>query len=696
MKPPKLEYKRAKDRKNCEGLFCSGAFEVAHVAASGDVYMCCPPQLPTPIGNLNTGSFEDAWNSPIAQAIRKSILDGDFGFCDHSACPHLVSESGRVKKVEEVNDPFYEKIIAEGITEIPRGPKEIEPAYDFSCNLSCPSCRHELFVARGEPYERAKSIHEKVLNEALHDAERLTVSGQGDPFASRLYRDFLAEFDQEKYPNLSIWITTNGLLLTPQMWKRIKKSHGAIDVMHVSMNGASPESFATNQEGGEFSVFLQNLEFVKGLRAAGEIPRFTLGFYVLENNWREMKEAVRLAKHFRADRITFCHMVNWGTFNDAEYAAAAIHLEAHPDHSAYREFLNDPIFKDPVAYLGNLAELLPEGFFDPEPDSRATPVELVKIEWPDLVSRLGLEPSQADRGQAVIASLKDEITSICGRKPSPDRQAPLEFLAAQKVASKTGSKEMKADGKPPGSADDEFLEYAAFEREPETRLTYLAAMSRAARTKWSEFVALLDPEQTEAMGRLGLRSLKSIMIDYDPFADEMSRLMAEQVKAQGISMSAWREARKGSRKKKVEWPELVGRIGLSPSQAEEAMDVIRSMKNEVTAIYLRPPAEDEPAPLEYLAERMASPAAGETPEEIKTRRDAAAKAFLEYAGCKQEPETDVTYLTAIGWVEKRKWRAFVSLLDPDQCLLFDSLELKSLNEITTGYNPFGKKVSELI
>lgn len=693
MNQPKLVYEKTNARKNCQGLFCSGAYEVGYVAASGDVYMCCPPQLPTPIGNLLQGSFEEAWNSATAQAIRQSILNGDFSYCDHLNCPHLVSETGRVQKIEDVTDPFYKKVIAEGITKTPLGPKEIEPAYDFSCNLSCPSCRHELFVANGAPFDKAKLIHDKVLNEALYDTERFTISGQGDPFASRLYRTFLSEFDQEKYPSLKIWITTNGMLLTPGMWSKIKNSHGAIDVLHVSMNGAS-NSFAVNQERADFPTFVKNMEFVSELRESGEIPCFSLGYYVLQNNWREMKEAVRLAKRWRADRITFTNITNWGTFSDSEYNSVAVHLKDHPEHGEYLAYLNDPIFRDPVVYLGNIAELLPDDFVDQEPVSPQESAEPATWDWSDLAARLCLSADQMEKGLTALTSLKDETTSIYLRAPSNGGPSPLEYLATRMVALE--SQPTEDGGGLLKSPHDEFLEYTAFHRDPVTGSTYLAATRRTNRTKWNEFVGLLNPQQVEQIGRLGLNSLKNIIVDYDPFNEQMSRLVAKQVGRKGLSISSFRKTRQKNSKVKLSWPALVSQLQMSRPQSEQAEEILKSFKDEVTSIYQRKTTEDEASPLDYFATRMASIAGAADTDGIEERRQAATKDFLDYTDKKFPSDSDASYLGAISQADKRKWREFVAILNREQIDFLKSQGVVSMDRITIDYDPFGRKVSELI
>ena len=82
----------------------------------------------------------------------------------------------------------------------------------------------DLFLERLAPsvYNQAigdaqSRMQEKILDrDALSNIEWLAVTGHGDPFASRLYRNLLREIDAKYYPYLRIQLITNAVLFTPQ------------------------------------------------------------------------------------------------------------------------------------------------------------------------------------------------------------------------------------------------------------------------------------------------------------------------------------------------------------------------------------------------------------------------------------------------------------------------------------------------
>jgi hypothetical protein len=89
-------------------LFCSKPFEwfeVSRGREEGEVFLCCPSWLGTPVGNLTRDSVKETWNGEAAQRIRRSILEGTFEYCNAARCPYLQTRTGPVQRVEDVTDP---------------------------------------------------------------------------------------------------------------------------------------------------------------------------------------------------------------------------------------------------------------------------------------------------------------------------------------------------------------------------------------------------------------------------------------------------------------------------------------------------------------------------------------------------------------------------------------------------------------
>jgi len=342
-------------------LFCSKPFSWFEVSsgtglADGDTFVCCPTWLSKPIGNVSRSSVEEVWNSPTAADIRRSILDGSFEYCSKTLCPFLVRPHGPVQAAADVVDPLLRRAIDENLTVLPWGPLEVIASFDRSCNLSCPSCRTEVIMAH-DRREQIETIQTKLENGALKDATYLHITGSGDPFGSPFFRTWLQKMKRANMPKLErIHLHTNALLWTKRVWKTIAgEIRGLIRSAEISIDAATPATYAVNRRGGQFERLLDNLEFISSeLRANGPLDWVGFSMVVQQNNFAEMPEFVRLGKRFKADTVYFSQLVNWGTFTDEEYRSRAVHLPAHVGHPQFLEVLQDPIFSDPMVNLGNL------------------------------------------------------------------------------------------------------------------------------------------------------------------------------------------------------------------------------------------------------------------------------------------------------------------------------------------------------
>ena len=229
--------------------------------------------------------------------------------------------------------------------------------YDRTCNLACPSCRSGHIALKGKELDTARRLQEKILDGGLKDARRLYITGHGDPFASSLYRELLTDrIDSRKFPDLKIQIITNAQLLTKNMWERMSISRDLVDDIYVSIDAATPETYALNR-GGDFNRLLENLRFIGHIRQqSGTLKKFTISFVIQANNFREMDKFVQIGRDANCSRVLFSEIGNWGTYSPEQYKAIAVHEKDHPGHTAFLETFKSQALNDPIVDISNLAK----------------------------------------------------------------------------------------------------------------------------------------------------------------------------------------------------------------------------------------------------------------------------------------------------------------------------------------------------
>jgi MoaA/NifB/PqqE/SkfB family radical SAM enzyme len=227
---------------------------------------------------------------------------------------------------------------------------------DPRCNLRCISCRNNHITLGEKELQQVKRSVDLVKG-SLKSITGLGMSGNGDPFVSPVIRDFLLNLNCAEYPNLKLYLLTNGQLLNGPRWEQLKGIWSAVASIQVSVDGASKKTYEKIRRGGSFTTLVDNLRFLAELRGRGAIGEFIISFVVNALNFHEMKAFAQMGFDLGCDQVCFSFMSNWGTFSDEEYSEMAVHLPHHQQHQILRDILNDSVFADPRIFLHNLTNL---------------------------------------------------------------------------------------------------------------------------------------------------------------------------------------------------------------------------------------------------------------------------------------------------------------------------------------------------
>jgi MoaA/NifB/PqqE/SkfB family radical SAM enzyme len=182
----------------------------------------------------------------------------------------------------------------------------------------------------------------------------LSITGSGDPFASRVYRELLYGLDGKDHPQMRIALQTNGVLLTPRNWARMEKLHDNVSSIIVSFDAATAETYAVTRRGGHWDTLIANCERLGDLRRAGKIKLLRYDFVVQQANYREMPAFVALARRLGGDRAYFSQLVDWGTWPQSVFEAQCVWDEGHAEREAFLRVMADDALDDPFVDLGNM------------------------------------------------------------------------------------------------------------------------------------------------------------------------------------------------------------------------------------------------------------------------------------------------------------------------------------------------------
>jgi len=305
--------------------YCYHPFNTITVDGFGDVYMCvCQAWLPISVGKIwDFNSFEEIVSSSKARTIQASILDGSYRYCDNNTCSII-----------------QEGELSNEIAHRPDTVNWINFAIDSSCNLTCPGCRKDfIFINEGEEYTRRIRIvdHMVKLIEQHKHSLKFTLSGDGDPFASLIYRDLLSKLQINQH-NVEVEIITNGILVKAH-WHKMSGVHNNIVRCKVSFDAGTEEVYNVTRRGGDWNKLLDSVKYLQQWRSDNNSAMvLTSNFVVQRANYKDMTQYVDLCDALGFDEINFQKVVNWGTFMDFEQEA--VWQESHAEYPLFLEQLH--------------------------------------------------------------------------------------------------------------------------------------------------------------------------------------------------------------------------------------------------------------------------------------------------------------------------------------------------------------------
>jgi MoaA/NifB/PqqE/SkfB family radical SAM enzyme len=173
------------------------------------------------------------------------------------------------------------------------------------CNIACRTCIRngwdkDLGHMSEETFERIlKGIEE------MDPKPMVFFGGLGEPLFHKLTVEWIA---QAKAAGARVELITNGTMLTEKRSQQIIDA--GLDVIWVSIDGATPESYADVRLGAHLPKVLENLGRFRSMRRGGHFPSPEIGiaFVAMARNIDDLPEVLRIgrsagAKHFSVSNV---------------------------------------------------------------------------------------------------------------------------------------------------------------------------------------------------------------------------------------------------------------------------------------------------------------------------------------------------------------------------------------------------------
>ena len=164
------------------------------------------------------------------------------------------------------------------------------------CNLSCSTCMRNVWNV--EYGSLSSKMFERILLDldSFPQKPELFFGGYGEPLFNPACLDMLEHAKQLGY---RVSLISNGILLTEQVRRRLVDMR--LDMLWVSLDGASPECYADVRLGDALPVVIGNLTCLRtqkyqafGMSNWAGFPKLGIAFVAMRRNMHNLEDVIRL------------------------------------------------------------------------------------------------------------------------------------------------------------------------------------------------------------------------------------------------------------------------------------------------------------------------------------------------------------------------------------------------------------------
>jgi MoaA/NifB/PqqE/SkfB family radical SAM enzyme len=179
----------------------------------------------------------------------------------------------------------------------------IEPT--VACNLDCITCFRNNWNQPIAPM--SESTFEQILAglKALDPIPNVYFGGIGEPL---FHPKTIVWVSKVKELGVKVELITNGTTLTEKRTRQLVDA--GLDMLWVSIDGATPESYSDVRLGAELPRVIENIRRLTKLRKGGHFPQPEIGiaFLAMRRNIADLPRVIRLgislgAKHFSVSNL---------------------------------------------------------------------------------------------------------------------------------------------------------------------------------------------------------------------------------------------------------------------------------------------------------------------------------------------------------------------------------------------------------
>jgi hypothetical protein len=272
---------------------CSWPWNIMVMLCDGRMVCgCSDPYAKRVLGDARNETVAGIWTGERASALRRDLNAGGSTFCGD--CALKLPLAGDQAPPQRPLD-------------VPSLPSRLYIECTAACNISCAQacCAPETGITRTRQAGMLDfDLFTRVVDEAGPSLGRIDFFNYGEAFLHKRAVE-MCEYIKTKFPHIYLYTSTNGLAFTEDSVRRLV--HSGIDEVTFSIDGATPESYATYRKRGDFAKAIRNLRAAtdEKRRADRDVPFINWRYILFTHNDSdaEMQLARTMAADVGVDRL---------------------------------------------------------------------------------------------------------------------------------------------------------------------------------------------------------------------------------------------------------------------------------------------------------------------------------------------------------------------------------------------------------
>lgn len=251
------------------------------------------------MGDSNSQSILEIWNSPKYQLLRKHMAEGDLEAAGCSKCFALKNELPMSldydpRCEEDGPSPYKANIetlkqeIDTGATCLKSKPTVVSFTPTHACNFRCTHCYQQdtrsTKVTREQVFQEVRELFPTMVQ---------VIAGGGEPFIQPFWKDFIESYKVEDNRYLKFGTATNASMMSEKIFQGL--SHFSRLNINISFDGGSKEVFEKVRVHGNYEKVIGNIHEIKKLVSTKPESQAGLCMSVMKSNILDLPNFIKLS-----------------------------------------------------------------------------------------------------------------------------------------------------------------------------------------------------------------------------------------------------------------------------------------------------------------------------------------------------------------------------------------------------------------